>query len=431
MGAVLALFCVSWPLHADTEVKSLPPIYSGKLLIASISWEGEGGVIPAESGLLWASRAGLHVEGFALANLLAGFRFGYRWHDNPASGIVSMPHAGFVTGYRIAIPSLFSVTPEAGFDYSAAIRGRDLAFHPEITAALRLSCSLVGRYYLTLSPTAAFPLMSDEKPRISVFLGSRKEIAVKGTVQSVRPSIQVGARYFSPDGDGSDDTLDILCETASPRSIRSWAVEIRDQQGNSRATYSGTKRIPARIRWDGNGQEHEPGERYTVFFSTIDHAGRTSGVQDTVMVDILLIEDGDRFKIRVPAIRFPPWSARLDGKGTELFAEHNRTVVRRIAQLFNRFPEYHLIIEGHANSEQWNDPAAYAKEQKDILIPLSLQRAESVRNALAREGIAASRMSVRGEGSGRPVVPFENREQAVQNRRVDFILEKRTSPQRE
>jgi outer membrane protein OmpA-like peptidoglycan-associated protein len=54
--------------------------------------------------------------------------------------------------------------------------------------------------------------------------------------------------------------------------------------------------------------------------------------------------------------------------------------------------------------------------------PLSVERAESVRNYLAGRGVAASRFEISGEGSRRPVADNNTDAGRAQNRRVEIFL---------
>jgi outer membrane protein OmpA-like peptidoglycan-associated protein len=73
----------------------------------------------------------------------------------------------------------------------------------------------------------------------------------------------------------------------------------------------------------------------------------------------------------------------------------------------------------------WNDPVRAGREEKEELAPLSLSRAEAVKNALVALGLKAERISVAGLGGTAPIVPFGDEENRWKNRRVEFILLKK------
>jgi outer membrane protein OmpA-like peptidoglycan-associated protein len=134
-----------------------------------------------------------------------------------------------------------------------------------------------------------------------------------------------------------------------------------------------------------------------------------------------VIKEGDHYKIRVPDILFPSNSADLNSVEAKQFLEANRGTLTKLAGLFSRFPDYAMVVEGHANSVYWSDKAAFAQEQEKILIPLSASRAITVANALMSLGVSPSRIRTRALGGSRPAYDFDSPD-ASKNRRVEFIL---------
>jgi outer membrane protein OmpA-like peptidoglycan-associated protein len=185
--------------------------------------------------------------------------------------------------------------------------------------------------------------------------------------------------------------------------------------------------LPGRIAWDGksdDGQSPDAGEDFALVLRTYDALGRTGGADArvTVTIDVLVIKDGDRYKVRVPNIHFPPDSADLSEASSREFIDENRATLERIAGLFIKFPDYNLTVEGYANAVHADDPALFAAEQEKELLPLSQSRADTVKRALVLLGVDAGRIETRGYGGSRPVVGYSERAGAWKNRRVEFIL---------
>ncbi|MCD6343592.1 MAG: OmpA family protein, partial [Spirochaetaceae bacterium] len=61
---------------------------------------------------------------------------------------------------------------------------------------------------------------------------------------------------------------------------------------------------------------------------------------------------------------------------------------------------------------------------KDILVPLSRSRAQTVVDELVARRVPANRMQAVGIGGDKPIVPHGNLEERWRNRRVEFYLEK-------
>ena len=73
----------------------------------------------------------------------------------------------------------------------------------------------------------------------------------------------------------------------------------------------------------------------------------------------------------------------------------------------------------------WNRADRWLSEETDVLIPLSVQRAETIKDALVQRGISSSRMFTTGFGGYQPVVPHSDLDNRWKNRRVEFILSRR------
>ena len=266
-------------------------------------------------------------------------------------------------------------------------------------------------------------------------------------VKDAHPVLTVQPSLFSPDCDGVEDTVSFSVILDEPKSVKSWKLTIFGpgavtKPGASTAqtgsaypnasespyrVFSGSGKPPATITWDGksdDGTESLPAVDYRAIFETRDILGRTARSETTVTVDILVVRDGDRYKVKVPDILFPSYSYELTPKESQSLLDNNRAVLDRIATLFTRFPDYHMTIEGYANSEFWNDPKKKDSEEKTSLIPLSTKRAETVKQALVLLGIDAARIRTVGMGSARPVADFADTANNWKNRRVEFILSK-------
>jgi OOP family OmpA-OmpF porin len=108
----------------------------------------------------------------------------------------------------------------------------------------------------------------------------------------------------------------------------------------------------------------------------------------------------------------------LFGQGTsvvELDATTER-VIGEAAAILKKCPGSPVVIEGHAN----RDGERRGFDNMD----LSLRRALRVRDELARRGIEAGQLAVKGYGSTRPLVSNEVPEARTMNRRVQFTVTK-------
>jgi outer membrane protein OmpA-like peptidoglycan-associated protein len=112
--------------------------------------------------------------------------------------------------------------------------------------------------------------------------------------------------------------------------------------------------------------------------------------------------------VNLPSVNFQFDSADLTPDG------QNR--VDQIAGIVKReVPNRRITVEGHASRES---AAQEAYNQR-----LSERRAETVADALAREGVRGNQISSRGLGTRSPIASNETEEGRRQNRRVEVIIE--------
>lgn len=233
-------------------------------------------------------------------------------------------------------------------------------------------------------------------------------------------TVDAGPLPFSPDNDGTADTLRIRINQQRELSrVQGWQINIMDPRGNRFHQLSGTGAPSRTITWDGrsgSGELVQAASDYTLVTTLTDSLGNSRTVRTTVPIDVLVIRDGDQLRIRISSITFGPNSPNFTGLNDEQ-AQQNRETLDRLAEILQRYDQYRIRVEGHAN----NVTGTQAEEQQTLL-PLSRARAETVKEALVERGIQASRMETTGKGGTEPVVPRSNRDEWWKNRRVEFIL---------
>ncbi|HKK47814.1 MAG TPA: OmpA family protein [Alkalispirochaeta sp.] len=257
---------------------------------------------------------------------------------------------------------------------------------------------------------------------------TREELLITiDTEPAEPPEVRVSLRPqpFSPDGDGREDTVTISIDVAAETDLTEWEAEILDPNGDVFKTFSGSGAPPRRITWDGisdDGELVETARQYPLAVTVWDDAGHEVTEEDTIEIDILVMRDGNRLRIRVSNILFA-------GNTPDMFLsdedqlDTNLSTLRRLATILNRYPDREIIIEGHAAHIYLQDPAQQ-REQEQVLIPLSSARATEVMQALMILGVDRNRMTIEAYGGDRPVVPHSNREEMWRNRRVEFLLQR-------
>jgi OOP family OmpA-OmpF porin len=113
-------------------------------------------------------------------------------------------------------------------------------------------------------------------------------------------------------------------------------------------------------------------------------------------LDALLADETIQFEVLSAAIR----SASLP-------------LLERLAEALQRCPDSHIEICGHTDG----------KGIPDLNLRLSQARAESIRNFLIHQGIAADRLVAVGYGSSQPVADDSSEEGRMLNRRIEFKVQ--------
>lgn len=421
-----AVFCVSTAatVRADADA---PAVWPGKAITTAASLEGLFTVSEEDGEAVhgYGARASFGCVGAFARQLALEASIGYRWLEGPEGPI---PFPGFLAagGWQLDFFEPITLTPFGAF----SLEFRTEEFSPEtvtgITGGVKLAFLLSGRDYLTLTPSVTVPFSGDASPSVSLALGLRSEWSWIRPVPDERPIVRAKPELFSPDGDGKDDEAVLLLSCEDPSLVSDWTVTILGAGDAVHMRLEGTGRPPRSIVWNGeNGPtEIEPGVGYRAVFETVDVLGRKERGETTVTCDILVVKDGDRYRVRVPDIIFPSDSWELSPRESRLLLDANRLVLERVAALFARFPSYSMTVEGYANAVHRGNPARYEQEQRDELIPLSQKRAETVRDALAMLGIDGARINTKAYGGERPKAAESGVRDAWKNRRVEFILER-------
>jgi len=267
--------------------------------------------------------------------------------------------------------------------------------------------------------------------------GDKLNVSTAPFICSVTPpklSVRTAPEYFSPDNDGTDDDLFISLKGTSVVPFKSWSFEINDpNNGKTFWKTSGKSAISERIIWDGrsnSGELVQSAVDYPYKFTVTDSLGMTSVAEGIVSVDVLVIRSGDVLKMQVPSIIFRSDNADFNGKDKDpqrgldqSIIDNNYRVLKRIAQILEKFRDYNVTIEGHANNISGTEREETSTANGNIpLVPLSEARAKTVKEILVSYGINASRLSTVGRGGRMPVAARADKDNWWKNRRVEFIL---------
>ena len=279
--------------------------------------------------------------------------------------------------------------------------------------------------------------------KIDYTKGNRVDVKTSAFICSVTPpalTVSVAPEFFSPDNDGTDDDcfISLRGSAANGAKLVSWSFDINNPVSTGKAgafwKTSGTDKITPQIVWDGlsNTSVEKDGKAervqsamdYPYVFTVTDSLGLTSVKTGIIPVDILVIPDGDVLKMAVPSIIFrsnhADFKTAEEAPGSQVTkaqADNNKRVLKRVAEILKKFPDYTVTVVGHANKTG-------AAGEDEALLNLSNARAAFVKERLVENGIKAERLSSEGKGGSQPVAEFSDTANWWKNRRVEFILHK-------
>jgi hypothetical protein len=239
---------------------------------------------------------------------------------------------------------------------------------------------------------------------------------------------------FSPDGDGFDDELTATIQIQSASPIHAWRIEIREPQPPYLlfSEWEGEGEPPESFTWDGvsaSGELVQSASDYH-FALVVTNQYDSATIQGTISIDVLVKREGDILRVIVPSIVFAPNAGDFKGLNEEI-VENNDFILKRIAEVLEKYNTYRVTVEGHANpTTKPGTRDRTTEETKGLyrgdkgLKPLSEERAKAVVDYLVNLGIDRERLTPVGVGSARTLVDFADKDNWWKNRRVEFILEK-------
>jgi outer membrane protein OmpA-like peptidoglycan-associated protein len=157
------------------------------------------------------------------------------------------------------------------------------------------------------------------------------------------------------------------------------------------------------------GQERKQAEQQkSIDQQRADIAKNQALIEELKSRNIEARETSRGVAVNLPSVNFQFDSADLTPDG--------RDRVNQIASILNRQASNRRVaVEGHASRES---AAQEAYNQR-----LSERRAETVADALGRDGVQTSQISSRGLGTRSPIASNETEDGRQQNRRVEVVIE--------
>ena len=138
----------------------------------------------------------------------------------------------------------------------------------------------------------------------------------------------------------------------------------------------------------------------------------------TMLEDFAAKEDMITYDASTGIVKFK--SDLLFGSGSDVVLPAAAVAIKSLSTILNskEATEFDIIIAGHTDDQ----PIRVSRANHPTNWHLSVHRAISVLNIMSASNVAKKRMSVRGFGELRPVVPNEPGKGNSQNRRVEIYI---------
>jgi flagellar hook assembly protein FlgD len=429
----------SWALDVFDASGTLVNSWSGTWTNASVKWDGSsmnGGVIVPDSGYSAVAyvrdeygNSGRLTTSIAVAGLPEAARAPAPILRDPsivalASGF--SPNGDFVAD-SLVLDIAYGTQVSPMTTWQVTIAGATEGFEKTWTGGAN---GMPGRLQWdgktdrgTMAPEGTYTATLSVRNDGTANIHTAKSAPFVLDVTPPTGTLTLSSPLYSPFE--STDTITLKLDASSKTAkIDSWTMDIRDPGGRLFRSFS-AKWPSATAVWDGksmHGEMVQSAEDYTVLARVRDQYGVTGNVRVTVPVDILMEKTTTGYRILASRIFFQAFTADYTNVGAGL-AEQNVLRLNNLAAKLMKYPGYKIRIVGHAVMVNWDHPQAGRDEQKNVLIPLSMARANAVEAALVDRGLEKKRFTMEGVGASDQLVPDSNYTDRWQNRRVALFLD--------
>lgn len=267
----------------------------------------------------------------------------------------------------------------------------------------------------------------DVKVTAVYYNGAFAEQTLSGiTVDSTPPEITEftpNAEIIEPQKTDAPNAVFSVAQNSNEEGV-TWKAEIRSV--TDEVIFSQETTELSTFTWDVKTADgaNAPDGDYFYVISAEDAAGNKAERTASFVVDTGVYNAGEVLNASDPLrpIYFSGYNGDLFAVSEEekpaLY--ENLLYIRGIARLLKTDSSYTITITGHAAGLL--SGAAGEREQNEVLIPLSRERATSVSRALEVLGIDAGRITLKAVGGSFPAVENPSAQDIGKNRRVEFEI---------
>ncbi|ADK83228.1 T9SS type B sorting domain-containing protein [Sediminispirochaeta smaragdinae] len=235
-------------------------------------------------------------------------------------------------------------------------------------------------------------------------------------------NLAVTSSPFAETDEGVEGEVFITVQAKDNDGIADWSMELVDEKGEVLRAYDGAGDPSGDITWNQKTDLKAPNvdaSRFSLRLSVADEGGNVATFTEPVPLDILLVKKDGKFYLSVPNVIFGAYRSELDSAGAEMLTRNNQTI-DRVVGIYDRYPSYDLILEGHALNI-YRGTGREAREEA-ILQPLTERRAATVKNALVDQGMSEEKIETQAFGGRFPNADVTDRSLWWKVRRVEFVM---------
>ncbi len=235
-------------------------------------------------------------------------------------------------------------------------------------------------------------------------------------------SLAVTSSPFAETDKGVEGEVFITVKAVDNDGIEGWSLELLNERDEVLRVYDGEGDPSGDITWNQTENVETPELEASNFFLKLrvaDEGGNVTVFTRPMPLDLLLVKKDGRFYLSVPNVIFGAYKHELASAGSEMLAR-NRQTLDRVAGIYERYPSYDLILEGHALNI-YRGTGREAKEES-ILQPLTVRRGDTVRDALVERGMESRRIETEAYGGRFPNADVTDESLWWKVRRVEFVM---------
>ncbi len=256
--------------------------------------------------------------------------------------------------------------------------------------------------------------------------GDRVEAVSNSFFVDVTPpavNVQATADPFARTNGHMEGDLFITLQIVDAHEVADWSLDVVTPDNEIVRSFTGTGDLQDQIVWKKDAEQISSvplAERMIVKVDVIDEVGNSATFEQEVPLDILVVKRDGKLHLMVPNVIFGAYKYALDSRGEAQYRA-NIESIEKVIEIYSRYPRYRLLLEGHALNIYRGDEEKEAEEE-EILVPLTENRAKTVRHELVERGMTEERIEVEWFGGTRPIVDVTDRTVRWKNRRVEFIM---------